>query len=68
VSGNGQDGLIMNFESTGVDNFRIISNTVTDNGVGISTSSNSSNGRVCYNSVSGNGTNLSIDSSSTSIK
>jgi len=68
VSGNGQDGITMNSESTGVDDFRILSNTVTDNSVGISTSSDSSNGSVWYNSVSGNGTNLSIDSSSTSVK
>lgn len=68
VSGNGQTGIIMNAETAGVDQFRIISNTVTSNSVGISTSSNSSNGSVWYNKVSGNGTNLSINSSSTSIK
>ncbi|MEV6546341.1 right-handed parallel beta-helix repeat-containing protein [Streptomyces sp. NPDC051665] len=68
VSGNGDAGIIMNSETAGVDQFRIIGNKVTSNSVGISTSSNSSNGSVWSNAVSGNGTNLSINSSSTSIK
>ncbi|MFJ9154149.1 right-handed parallel beta-helix repeat-containing protein [Streptomyces sp. NPDC102270] len=68
VSGNGDTGIIMNSETAGVDQFRIIGDTVTSNSVGISTSSNSSNGSVWDNRVSGNETNLSISSSSTSIR
>ncbi|MEV8545562.1 right-handed parallel beta-helix repeat-containing protein [Streptomyces sp. NPDC051572] len=68
VSGNGDTGIIMNSETAGVDQFRIMSNTVTSNSVGISTSSNSSNGSVWYNKASGNGTNLSVNSSSTSVR
>lgn len=68
VSGNGDTGVIMNSETDGIDQFRIISNPVKSNLVGISTSSNSSNGSVWYNTASGNDTNLSINSSSTSLK
>nr|WP_166682344.1 right-handed parallel beta-helix repeat-containing protein [Streptomyces sp. 846.5] len=68
VNGNGETGIIMNSEATGVDQFRIIGDTVKSNSVGISTSSNSSNGSVWNDIVSGNGTNLSIDSSSTSVR
>lgn len=67
VNGNGDAGIIMNAETAGVDQFRILSNTVTSNKVGISTSSNSSNGSVWYNKVSGNVTNLSLQSASTSF-
>ncbi|MFJ8495234.1 right-handed parallel beta-helix repeat-containing protein [Streptomyces sp. NPDC094038] len=68
VNGNGDAGIIMNSEATGVDEFRINGDTVTSNSLGISTSSNSSNGSVWNDRVSGNGTNLSIASSSTSIR
>ena len=68
VSGNGDTGIIMNSETAGINNFRIINNTVTSNAVGISTTSNSSNGSVWRNEVFGNGTDLRIASSSTSVK
>jgi len=65
------DGIIMNAESNGVTNFRIHSNTVSNNGgYGIRTTSQCSNGEVWYN-IDGGGNNngfMLIEGTNISIK